>query len=152
MIRLKLRKAYVVSIIFFGASINVVYGVGLLKELVNPQLNPAVREILISAIALEFGWAALLLWVVHKPFERRHIVLFTAIPMTIGTLLHSINQLAFMDGKPAIAAFNLVGGGMIAGLFILAFFLGKPSPAVLKKPEIDPCASSPEADAGLRSR
>jgi hypothetical protein len=38
------------------------------------KVNFAVRQILLSAIILEFGWMALLLWVVLKPFERRRIM------------------------------------------------------------------------------
>ena len=88
----KIRKAYIGCIVLSGVTINIVYGVGLINALFDPQFNNYVREILISAIALEFGWAAMLLWVIGKPCERRHIVLFTAIPMIIGNLLHSINQ------------------------------------------------------------
>ena len=106
---------------------SVEYGVELINALFDPQFNNYVREILISAIALEFGWAALLLWVIGKPCERRHIVLFTAIPMIIGNLLHSINQSVNTNIEISGSALNLAGGFFIAGLFVFAFFLGKPS-------------------------
>ena len=129
----KIRKAYIVCIVLCGVTINIVYGVELLKALFDPQFNNTVREILISAIALEFGWAALLLWVIGKPCERRYIVLFTTIPMIIGNLLHSINQSVNTNIEITGIALNLAGGFFIAGLFLFAFFLGKPSNIVIEQ-------------------
>ena len=129
----KIRKAYIGCVALSGVIINIVYGVELLKALFDPQFNNTVREILISAIALEFGWAALLLWVIGKPCERRHIVLFTAIPMIIGNLLHSINQSVNTDIGFSGSAINLAGGFFIAGLFVFAFFVGKPNNIVFEQ-------------------
>ena len=122
----KIRKAYIGCVALSGVTINIVYGVELLKAFFDPQFNNPVREILISAIALEFGWAALLLWVIGSPCERRYIFLFTAIPMIIGNLLHSINQSVNTDIEISGNVMNLAGGFFIAGLFVFAFLLGKP--------------------------
>ncbi len=127
----QIRKIFIISIAFVGVMINSVYGVELLKEFFNPRYNNEIREILISAIALEFGWAALLAWVIFKPFERRHLLLFTAISMMIGNLLHSINQSIYVDNGAGMMAVNLIPGITFAGIFVLAFFVGKP-----KKSEI----------------
>lgn len=129
----KTRKAYIGCVALSGVTINIVYGVELLKALFDPQFNNTVREILISAVALEFGWAALLLWVIGNPCERRHIVLFTAIPMIIGNLLHSINQAVNTDIEITGNAINMAGGFFIAGLFVFAFFLGKQSNIVFEQ-------------------
>lgn len=126
MISQKVRRAYIICVVLCGVSINTAYGVELLKEFFDPQFKNTVREILISAIALEFGWAALLLSVVGQPCERRHIVLFTAIPIIIGNLLHGINQYVFSDGRTDEISVNLVIGAIVAGFFVLAFLLGNP--------------------------
>jgi hypothetical protein len=129
----KIGKACIACVALSGVAINIAYGVELLKALFDPQFNNTVREILISAIALEFGWAALLLWVIGKPCERRHILLFTAIPMIIGNLLHSINQAVNTDIEMTRNAINMAGGLFIAGLFVVAFFLGKPTNSVFEQ-------------------
>jgi len=97
------RKIIIIIVALSGAILNVTYGMGLLKAFFDPQYNQAIREILISAIILEFGWTALLLWVIFKPFERRHILLFTIIPIFFGNILHSVSQ--SMDGSGSAGAF-----------------------------------------------
>jgi len=97
------RKIIIIIVALSGAILNVTYGMGLLKAFFDPQYNQAIREILISAIILEFGWTALLLWVIFKPFERRHILLFTIIPIFSGNILHSVSQ--SMDGSGSAGAF-----------------------------------------------
>lgn len=127
MIKQMLRKAYIKIIILIGITINFVYGVELLKEFFSPQVTDSIRNILISAISLQFGWAAILLWVVIKPFERRQLILFTALPMAIGNLLYSITQFINAEIKAAEIALNLGTGIFMAGLFVFAFFLCKQS-------------------------
>jgi len=127
MIRQKVRKASVFCVVLFGASINIFYGLELVKEFFDLQLNDRVREILISAIALEFGWAALLLWVLGDPYARRHVVLLTALPMIIGNLLQSSNQALFLGSTPVEIAVNLLLGSAVAGLFVLAFIFSEPA-------------------------
>ena len=124
---IRIRKIIIIVVAFSGAIINTVYGIGLLRAFFNPQYNNAIREILISAIALEFGWAAILLWVVFKPFERRHLLLFTAIPMILGNFLHCMNQFIYSHSGAGAIALNLIVGFVFAGLFVFAFFLGKPN-------------------------
>jgi len=121
------RKACIIFIVFVGIAINIVYGIELLDELYAPQTTDTVREILISAITLQFGWAAMLLWVAFSPFERRHIILFTALTMVSGNLLYSIDQSIHTEAKVAEIALNLVIGIFIAALFVLAFFLSRPN-------------------------
>jgi hypothetical protein len=111
---------------FSGALLNVAYGVGLLRAFFDPQYNNTIREILISAIILEFGWAVLLLWVVFRPFERRHILLFTVIPILFGNILHSINQFMDTRGSPGSIVINTLFGLLYSGLYVVAYFSGKP--------------------------
>jgi len=133
--RQRIRKAYVVCVILFGISLNAIYGIELWGNFFDPQFNNATREIIISAMALEFGWAALLLWTLFKPGQRRHIVLMTAIPIAIGNLLHSINQSLYAHTETAVIAQNLAIGGVVVGLFALAFFLSPKCHSSLAKPD-----------------
>lgn len=73
----RIRKAIVIGVALIGAALNGYYGIQLFKAFLAPQTDFAVRQILVSAIVLEFGWMALLIWVVFKTFEKRDILLFT---------------------------------------------------------------------------
>jgi len=126
---IKTKKAIVIGMALVGVLINVSYGIGLFGQFFDPQIGGDVKQIIISAIALELCWAALLVWVVFKPLERRHILLFTAAAMLIGNLLTNIQQVMFADGTVKTVTLNLLGGLIFAGLFVLAFFAGKPAVA-----------------------
>ena len=121
----RIRKGIILTVTFIGVVINCVYGIELLKEFFAQQ-NNEIREVLISAIALEFGWATMLIWVVFKPFERRHILLITSIPMLLGNILHSINQAIYFNADAGAIAVNIIAGLVIAQLFVFAYFIGKP--------------------------
>jgi len=123
---IRIRKSIIMVVAFSGALLNVAYGVGLLRAFFDPQYNNTIREILISAIILEFGWAVLLLWVVFRPFERRHILLFTVIPILFGNILHSINQFMDTRGSPGSIVINTLFGLLYSGLYVVAYFSGKP--------------------------
>jgi glucose uptake protein GlcU len=118
----RFRPLFIIFVTLIGVIINSVYGAGLLYEFFDPQTNDAFREVIISAIALEFGWAALLLWALWSPIERRHVLLFTAIPMVIGNLLHNILEMLKSDSSGAAVTLNSLVGLAFAGLFILAYF------------------------------
>jgi len=124
---IKTKKAIVIAMALVGVLINASYGIGLLKQFFDAQIGGEVKQIIISAIALELGWAALLVWVVFKPLERRHILLFTAAAMLIGNLLTNMQQVMFAGGTVKSVTLNLLGGLIFAGLFVLAFFAGKPA-------------------------
>jgi uncharacterized membrane protein len=80
---------------------------------------------MILAIVLEIGWAMLLVWVILKPFEKRHILLFTAVPILLGNILHSLNQFGtHFDNFNAIAV-NTIFGVLYSGLYVVAFMAGK---------------------------
>ncbi|MBD3377466.1 hypothetical protein GF406_20730 [candidate division KSB1 bacterium] len=121
----RIKPLYIILITLIGVIINSVYGAGLLYEFFDPQSNDAFREVIISAIALEFGWAALLLWALLSPIERRHVLLFTAIPMVTGNVLCSMLQALKTDSSGAIVTVNSLAGLAFAGLFILAYFSAK---------------------------
>jgi hypothetical protein len=122
---IRARKTFMVVVALSGAALNILYGVKLLKEFFDPQYNGAIREILISAIILEFAWAVLLLWLVFKPFERRHILLFTIIPILFGNILHGVSQLMDAPGNYGSIFINTIFGLCYAGLYVFAYFLGK---------------------------
>ena len=84
----KIRKSIIIAVAFSGAVINAVYCIDLSRAFFDPHLNNAIREIVISAVVLEIGWITFLVWLIIKPFERRHILLFTIVPILLGNILH----------------------------------------------------------------
>ena len=127
MLKLKTRKNIIRSIALIGVVINATYAIRLLKALFEPGFDNSAREVLISAIALEFGWAVILIWAMLKPLERRHLLLFTALPLALSNFLHSMNQLVYTDAGPGAIGLNFIVGISFAGLFVFAFYLGRPN-------------------------
>ena len=123
---IRTRKIIIIIVALSGTILNALYGISLLKSFFDPQYDHVIREILISAIILEFGWTALLLWVIFKPFERRHILLFTIIPIFFGNILHSVSQLMDSSGSAGAIVTNTIFGLLYSGLYAFAYFLGKP--------------------------
>lgn len=121
----QIKKIIIRAVATSGIIVNVVYGAGLLNTFFTPNLANTTREILISAIALEFGWAALLGWVFFNPCTRCHILLFTSIPILLSNILHSTNQFINFHKSIGMVALNISGGIVYSALFITAYFLGK---------------------------
>jgi hypothetical protein len=121
------KKILLVGTAAFGILINALYGIGLTASFFDSQLEASVRDVLISAIALEWGWTVLLVSVLFQPFEKRFLLLFTAVPMILGNLFHSLQEILFANPDPAAILLNTVVGLSIAGWFVAAYFLGKPS-------------------------
>jgi len=117
------RKILIQFVALIGVIINVSYGLELLNLFFAPQYSNSIKEILISAIALEFAWAILLFWVILKPFERKKILLITAITMMLGNILHSLNQYSLGADNISTISLNLFIGSLIAGLFVFASVL-----------------------------
>jgi hypothetical protein len=122
----RVRKSVVMVFALSGVILNVFYCIGFFQAFFDPQYNFAIREFLVSAIVLEVGWMALLLWTILKPFERRHILLFTIIPIFFGNLLTGINQWMDAPGQFGFFVSNTVFGLLYSALFLFAYILGKP--------------------------
>jgi len=122
---IRIRRIIIIIAALSGTIINAIYAIGLLGAYFNPQYNNSIREILISALVLEFGWAALLFSVIFKPFERCYLLLFTAILMILGNFFHCMNQIIYSQGAANKIALNLITGIVLAGLFVFLYFLGK---------------------------
>ncbi len=120
-----IRRGFVFIIMLAGVMINSVYGVSLLSRYVMMKKTGEFREILISGISLEFAWAALLLWALFRPFERRYVLIFTAMAMLTANILHSLDQFFVSDAGICSAALNLIIGMTISALFVIAFFIAK---------------------------
>jgi hypothetical protein len=119
------RKSFIIAVACSGVFLNLAYSVDLFRKFFYLQYNTSVREVMISAIILEIGWAMLLVWVILKPFEKRHILLFTAVPILLGNMLHSLNQFGtHFDNFNAIAV-NTIFGVLYSGLYVVAFMAGK---------------------------
>jgi len=122
---IRIRKSVVIAVALSGAIINAVYSVDLLRAFFNPHYSNAIREIMISAVVLEIGWITLLVWVVIKPFERRHILLFAIVPILLGNILHGLNQFGIHCGNANAILLNSAFGFLYSGLYVVAFIVGK---------------------------
>ena len=123
--RFTLRSGFAAAVAGVGVLINGLYGAELSATLLNPATERVVREISISAVSLEFGWAALLVWVAFRPTERRGILLFTAISMLLANTLHGVFQLD--SAGVAALAVNMAFGFIFAGLFVAAYVAAGPT-------------------------
>ncbi|MBD3386010.1 hypothetical protein GF407_13925 [candidate division KSB1 bacterium] len=122
-----IRRGFVSMIMLAGVMINSVYTVSMLSRYVMKKETDEFREILVSGISLEFAWAALLLWALFRPFERRYVLLFTAFAMLTANVLHSLDQLFFAGAGIGRAVLNLSVGMAVSGLFVIAFFVSRPN-------------------------
>ena len=129
----KIRKSIIIAVALSGAVINAVYCIDLLRAFFDPHLNNAIREIVISAVVLEIGWITFLVWLIIKPFERRHILLFTIVPILLGNILHGVNQFTTHSGNVGAIVLNTVFGLLYSGLFVVAFIVGKSEKTSLEK-------------------
>jgi predicted MFS family arabinose efflux permease len=121
----RFRKSLLVAIALSGAVINAFYAIGIVESIFSSQYNSDIKEIMISAAALEIGWITLLVWVILNPFERRHILLFTIVPILLGNILHGVNQLGTHSENLMAIALNTIFGLFYSGLYIVAFMAGK---------------------------
>lgn len=121
----RIRKSVIIGVALSGVLTNAVYSVDLFRAFFDPYYNNAIREIIISAVVLEIGWIALLVWVIIKPFERRHILLITIVPILLGNILHSVSQFGTHSGNSSAILISTAFGLFYSGLYVVAFIVGK---------------------------
>jgi hypothetical protein len=122
---INIRRGFVRMILLTGIMINAAYGFGLLQQFFTASASSNIREPLIVGISLEFAWAALLLWALFSPFERRYILLFTAFAMLTANVLHSFTQFFYISAGVGSVMLNLIMGIVISAIFVSAFFVAK---------------------------
>jgi hypothetical protein len=120
-----IRKSVIIAVALSGVFINTVYSFNILKAFFDPLYDNAVREIMISAVVLEIGWISLLCWVIVKPFQGRHILLFTIVPVLLGNILHSVSQFMAHSGNASAITLNVTSGLLYSGFYVVAFMVGK---------------------------
>jgi hypothetical protein len=120
----RLRKSLLIAVALSGAFINSFYTIDIVETFYSSQYDNVITEIMISAAVLEIGWIILLVWVILKPFERRHILLITIVPILLGNILHGANQLGTHSKSLLAIALNTIFGISYSGLHILAFIAG----------------------------
>jgi len=121
----RFRKSLLIAIALSGAVINAFYAIDIVESIFSSQYNDAMKEIMISAAALEIGWITLLVCVILNPFERRHILLFTIVPILLGNILHVANQLGTHSENLMATVLNTIFGLFYSGLYIVAFMAGE---------------------------
>lgn len=130
MLNYRLRKTLIIAVALSGAFINSIYAIEIVGSIISSQYSHAITEMMISAAVLEIGWIVLLIWMVRNPFERRHILLITIVPILLGNILHGLNQFG-IDGENLMAiTLNTSYGIAYSGLYILAFIAGNESKKV----------------------
>jgi FtsH-binding integral membrane protein len=122
----RLRRLLVIVVALIGAALNGIYGYQLVTAFLVPQTDAATRQILVPAIALEFSWMALLLWVSLKPFERRAILIFAGATLFGANLLSSYSQWLTNPGDLTPILINTAIGLAFFALFLLAYFAARP--------------------------
>ncbi len=122
------RATLVAFVALAGAVVNGAYAAQLLTRFADPSVDVGSREVLVSGIALQLAWAALLLWVVRHPLRGRVILLFTGAAMLLGNALRSYALVRFSGGAWEDALLNLMVGLGIAALFGLAYRFSAPLP------------------------
>lgn len=125
--RTRVRKSIVIVVALSGALLDGAYAIGSLLTFFDPQSTFAAREILVPAISLDLGWAALLLWTALKPFERRAILLIAVLPLLLANLLTGANQVIAGRGNARLVAINTLIGLAYASLYLVAYRIGNPA-------------------------
>jgi hypothetical protein len=120
----RFRKSLLIAVALSGVVINSFYAIDIVGSIFSSQYDNAITEIMISAAVLEIGWITLLVWVILKPFERRHILLITIVPILLGNILHGVNQIGTHSESLIAIALNTIFGISYSGLYILAFIAG----------------------------
>ena len=124
--RARMAKLAVTGVALSGMLLNGLYGIQLTRTLADPTISAGMRDVAISAIALEFSWAVLLGWAALRPIERRDVILVTVLPILLGNVLHTAFQLAGHEASPVAAAINIAVGLVYAGLYVAAYLMAKP--------------------------
>jgi len=121
---IKTRKYFIIFVALSGVVINLVYGIELLHEFYSSS-EDTIKEILISAIVLEFAWGLLLIWMILNPFKRKDIMLLSIVPILMGNILHNINLVLFQQGNIMDGIVNFLFGFLYAVLYLFAYKVGK---------------------------
>lgn len=111
--------AYIYMLVILSISINLFYTFELLSEFMKVKTQGNYKDTLISALTLEISWVVLFIWFAMKPYERKDILILTAIPMIIANILHNYT-LEFVD-----FILNIVFLGLFISLYFIGYYLLK---------------------------
>ena len=119
------KKYFIIFVALSGIILNSLYGIELLTAFFDPIQSSEIRKVLVSAIVLEFGWIALLIWMAFDPFKRRDILLLSIIPILFGNILHNIDLILLERSNMIEVVINLAFGIFYSGVYLFAYILGK---------------------------
>ncbi|MBN1541930.1 hypothetical protein JW992_07260 [candidate division KSB1 bacterium] len=125
-----IRRGFVAATFIAGIAINAAYAAELTAQFFASETGLETGRILISALTLEIAWAALLVWALFNPGERRQVLLLTALAMWAANLLHSQLSIRLGASSPDGAAVNLIAGTAFSAWFVFAFLVAKPTRAL----------------------
>ncbi|HMK45279.1 MAG TPA: hypothetical protein VK436_01505 [Methanocella sp.] len=97
-----------------------------------PEFIPSmeVSRALGTAAPLMLGWTVLLLWAVLKPVERADILLITVVPVLVGMMLSTAEQILDWGATPLSQLPTLAMQLVLSGLFLYAYAIARKTPAI----------------------
>jgi len=118
------KKIRLITAYLLGAVVDAVVSIPMFSMAFSGNYGNEVSYTLAAGAILMIGWTVLLLWAVHKPMERRGVLLITLVPIAglfITTLVIN-SQDAFPLG---IFLLRIIGGPFLAAFYIFTYWFSK---------------------------
>ncbi len=118
------KKIRLITAYLLGAVVDAVVSIPMFSMAFSGNYGNEVSYTLAAGAILMIGWTVLLLWAVHKPMERRGVLLITLVPIAglfITTLVIN-SQDAFPLG---IFLLRIIGGPLLAAFYIFTYWFSK---------------------------
>ena len=122
---MKMRRALLIVAYIIGAVVDAIVSIPMFSMAFSGSYNYDVSYTLASGAILMIGWTFLLLWAMHKPVERRGVLLITLVPI-IGIFVSNLvinTQTAY---PPGLFLFRVIGGSLLAILYIFTYLFTRP--------------------------
>ena len=118
------KEIFLVVVYLIGAVVDAAVSVPMFGMAFSRQFDYEVSYSMVAGGVLMVSWTVLLLWAASRPVARRDILLITLVPIAGMFLSNCIlgSQTAYPIG---IFLFRIVGGPLLAALYIFAYFFTK---------------------------
>jgi hypothetical protein len=118
------KEIFLVAVYLIGAIVDAAVSVPMFGMAFSRQFDYEVRYSMVAGGILMVSWTVLLIWAAFRPAARRGILLITLVPIAGMFISNCIlgSQTAYPVG---IFLFRIVGGPLLAALYIFAYFFTK---------------------------
>ena len=118
------KEIFLVIVYLVGAVVDAAVSVSMFGMAFSRQFEYEVSYSMVAGGVLMVSWTVLLLWAAFRPVARRDILLITLVPIAGMFISNCIlgTQTAFPVG---IFLFRIIGGLLLAALYIFAYFFTK---------------------------